>query len=203
MRDRTDNGNPRLEFPAISGRVRPRTRTGTLTDRLQPTVDKIRQLYTDFGERPYRVFLVHQQWSGGVRGRGQPQDISRVEVLPTPRLLDMSGTTQVIHAFGLQEDGGVTIDQISLRFTEDDLLGKTPDLIDPTNQRSGPEGFDFFWEIVEARNTTPQPVRRRYVPNAVPVVMPDGFQWKVTLTKQEFNRSRAAAQAGRPGRSQP
>lgn len=203
--DRTDNGNPVSELPELSGQVRPVQQTNTtLASRLGPTVDRIRQLYTSFGIRPYRVFLVHMKWPGGQRGHGVPQELSRREILPTPRLLDMSGTTQVLRAFGLQEEGSVAIDQITPKYTEDDLLGKTPDLIDLEVPRSGPPDVDFFWEVVENRPSTPQPVRRRYVPNSVPCLVQDGFQWKITLTKQEYNRGRGqAAMAGRPGRHLP
>ena len=60
--DRTRNGSPYQEIPEVTGRVKPvAINGGTLASKLVPVVDKIRQLYTNFGVRPYRVYLVHVQ----------------------------------------------------------------------------------------------------------------------------------------------
>jgi hypothetical protein len=192
--DRTDNLSPHSEIPELAGQVRPLEQpNNTFVTRIGDTVDRIRQLYTNFGLRPYRVFLVHQRWDGGRRGRGNPVEIARREILPTPRIPDMSATNEVIRFAGLQEEGGLTIDQISSKYTEDDLMGRTPDLDDPAMTRSGAEDVEFFYEVVQASRSHPEPVRRRYVPTAVPNLAAGGFQWKVVLTKQEFNRNRDAA----------
>lgn len=193
--DRTDNQNPRAEIPEQAGQVRPLLLPNeSFVSRIGVTVDRVRQLYTRFGLRPYRVFLVHQRWSGGRRGRGDPVEISRRELLPTPRIRDMSATNEVLRHVGLQEEGGVTVDQVSAKYTEDDLMGRTPDLDDAALTRSGGEDVDFYWEVVETRDSIPNPVRRRYVPSAVPNLAASGFQWKVVLTKQEYNRQRRPGQ---------
>ena len=76
------------------------------------------------------------------------------------KVQDMAATTQVLQAMGLTEAGGLTVSQISLRFTEDDLMGKTQDLIDPEIRRTGLRNAEFFWEVVEARPTGPAPAPR-------------------------------------------
>jgi len=184
---------PSAEMPEASGQVRPLTSfevPASLTSRLVPIVDRIRQLSTRFGARPYRVFLVHLQWPGTSIGLGEPQEISRREVLPTPRLRDLASTSEILRPFGLGEEGGVVIDQVSAKYAEDDLMGRTPDLVDPVLPRSGLSNREFFWEVVENRPTTPNPVPRRYIPNAAPTLSRDGFQWRVSLTKQDLDRSR-------------
>lgn len=200
-RDRTDNRQPLAEIPEVSGRVGPLlSPNGALSTKLVPVVDSIRQLATGFGMRPYRVFIIHHQWSGGRVGAGNPIEISRREILPTPRVGDMGGTNQVLHTYGLQEEGGISVDHISAKYTEDDLMGRTPDTTDPVQTRSGAQDVEFFWEVVENRSANPEPVRRRYVPTVAPTL--GGFGWRVSLTKQEFNRNRqgSALPATRPFR---
>lgn len=191
--DRTDQNAPEQEKPTVSGAVRP-LRTDevrqTLAVSLGPVVDEIRQLATDFGIRPYRVFLIHVRWSGGKIGVGTPQEISRREILPTPKVRDMTNTVEVLSAFGRLEEGAVAVEKISAKWSEDDLLGKTPDLTDPAVPRAGRHECDFFWEIQENRGVIPPPVPRQYVPGAVPTLSRGGMAWRITLTKRAVNRSR-------------
>jgi hypothetical protein len=190
-RDRTDSGMPLLEMPEVTGAVHPvPARMPTLGTDLVTTVDDLRQLYTDFGLRPYRVFLVHVAWSGGRRGDGNPIELSRREILPTPRVLDMGSTSFALRSIGLTEEGGVVIEHVSPKYTEDDLLGRTPDLIDPAFPATGLANVEFFWEVAENRPSNPEPVRRRYVPSSTPMLTRDIFQWRVGLVKQDLNRDR-------------
>lgn len=177
-------------MPELTRAVRPVSEGPTMANQLTPIVDTIRQLYTQFGLRSYRVYLVHTAWSGRRIGEGEAQEIARTEILPTPLVRDLSSTTFQLRAFGLTEEGGTSIEQISLRYTEDDLCGRTPDLQDPAFPAVGSSSVEFFYEVVENRNSFPTPVRRRYVPNAVPQLTRDIFQWKVMLTKQDYNRDR-------------
>lgn len=190
-KDRTDSGSPQAELPEIQGRVRPLRRDQQpLADRLVPVVDKIRQLNTSFGIRPYRIFLVHMQYPGQRIGDGAPVEISRKEILPTPKIIGMGSTSEVLRPFGLTEEGSIRVAQISPKYTEDDLMGRTPDLQDPAMPRTGGRNQIFFWEVVERRPSTPPSVPRRYVPSAVPELGRDNFEWTIGLTKATFDRSR-------------
>lgn len=190
-RDQTDT--PEADIPAL-GRALDPPQVGqvrqTLASKLVPVVDKIRQLNSRFGIRPYRVFMVHTQWTGGEPGVGDEMILSRIEILPTPRVRGMEGIDTNVLATGLTEEGTVEVDQISARLTEDDLLGRTPDLNDPNQQRTIAGPVDFFWEIVEARGQRPNAVIRRFNPSALPGLSRDGFQWKITLVKQDYDRGR-------------
>ena len=192
--DRTAQNAPEQDQPTVTGSVRP-LRTdevrGTLAVRLVPTVDKIRQLATSFGVRPYRVFIVHVQWTGAKIGLGAPIEISRREVLPTPRIRDLTSTVEVLSTFGRLEEGGISIDKISPLWSEDDLMGKTPDLTDPTLPRGGKHNCDCFWEVQENRGVCPAPIVRQYSPPSVaPTLSRGGMSWRVVLTKRAVNRSR-------------
>lgn len=187
--DRTPPGNPPAELPEATMRVRAlrgNEAGRSLVARLVPIADRLRQFYTQFGLRPYRVFIVHVVWAGGQKGAGNPIEISRREVLPTPRVRDMAGTNEVLRATGLSEEGGINVDQISAKYSEDDLMGRTLDLQDPELRLTSTSGADFFWEVVENRVVEPTGFRRRYVPSAAPFISADGFQWKVTLTRQDY-----------------
>ena len=191
--DRTQQNDPAADMPEAAGSVRPLRRDevkSSLMNRLVPNIDKIRQLPVNLGLRPYRVFMVHILWSGERIGEGQPQETSRREILPTPRIRDMSATSEVLSAFGRTEEGGIVVDRISAKFSEDDLMGATPDLIEPAMPRTGKRNGDFFWEVQESRPGTPNPIPRRYVPSGTPTLMRGGLHWRVPLNKQMVNRSR-------------
>jgi hypothetical protein len=158
--------------------------------RLQPAIDRVRQIPTDLGLRPYRVFLIHVLWSGERIGEGQPQEISRHEILPTPRVRDMASTSEVLSAIGRVEEGGIVVDRISAKYSEDDLMGATADMIDPAAPRTGKRNAEFFWEVRENRPTQPSTIPRRYIVASTPTLMRGGLHWRVALNKVMVNRNR-------------
>ncbi len=189
--DRVNQGNNiGAELPEITGQVATTGPAPSLVQKLIPTVDKIRQLRTFFGMANYAVSLVHIKWSGTQIGEGVEQEISRTQILPNPVILDMTTTQEVMRSFGLTEEGTLVIDQISIKYSEDDLMGRTPDMISPTLPRTNQANTQFFWEVVELRKQNPSPIPRRYVPVAVPNLDKSGFAWKVALVKQTQDRSR-------------
>ncbi len=191
-KDKVSSGDIQGDLPELTKRVRPlQPFEKTLITRLTPVVDKIRQLNTTFGLRSYRVHLIHVQWSGVRVGDGTPIEISKQEILPTPKILDMGATTEVLRAFGLTEEGSVVIEEISANYTEDTLMGRTPDMLGNPVSRTNQRNTEFFWEVQEYRpGADVPPVPRRYVPAAVPMIGRDTFQWRVALIKQTLDRSR-------------
>jgi hypothetical protein len=182
---RTTASDVLSEIPAKSAQVHPESPVRrSLAQSLGPAVDRIRQLATDLGVRPYQVWLVHWRWPGK-RGLGKPIEIHREEILPTPRVQDMLSTSFAVSAFGMSEGGGLFIDQVSQRYSEADLTGRTPDLIDPARTQTSSGNVEFFWEVRERRQTTPPTKPRRYVPSGVPMLNRTGMHWRVNLTKQE------------------
>ncbi len=183
---RTDSGTPGAETQEISGRLNPPRAAQvprTLASRLVPTADRIRELYSVFGTRPYLCYLLHIAWPGD-RGVGKPTVLSRTQIKPTPLVVNMDGTTEVLFSTGLTEQGGILVTQISPRYTEDDLMGvRMPEMVDPVLPATNSSRRQFFWEIAENRPSTPTPQRRLYVPSNVPMLSRDGFQWKIALAK--------------------
>jgi hypothetical protein len=161
----------------------------TLANRLVPVVDRIRHLSAIFGVRPYRVFLVHSTWTGGEIGVGR-ENVASIEIVPPPRVRELGSLTEVLRATGTTEEGDIEVDRISARYTEDDLLGRTPDLRDPNAPRTTVEGAEFFWEIVETRPSTPYPVVRRFAVRGLPELRRGAAEWTVRLVKQDYDRGR-------------
>ena len=186
QQDRTSPSDVAAEVVAAGGKLRPLPPgRKTLGESLGPAVDQIRQIATELGLRPYRVWLVHWLWAGP-KGKGIPREISRLEILPTPRVMDMSGVPLTLASIGLTEGGGIKVDKISQRFSEDDLMGRTPDLRDPVRDVTNREGSDFFWEVRETRTTTPPTKPRRFAPANVPMLRRSGMEWSIMLNKQEY-----------------
>jgi hypothetical protein len=191
--DRSKPENLRSEVPEVVGSVHPAAEQdlGRLfAQDMVEVADEIRQLNADFGLRPYRVFLVHQLWTGPARGMGQPEEVSRVELLPTPRVEDMTATGRALHAVGLTEDGSLRLAEISARYTEDELLGRTPDVRDPVLPRTGKRAMEFYYEVVHQRRRDDPALRRRYVPDAAADLKPGKFGWTVHLKKQQGDAAR-------------
>ena len=186
MPDRTAPSYIPAEMPAAAGLVHP-VATGQLTlgESMGPALDEICQIATDLGIRPYRVFLVHWAWPK-TKGIGAPVEISRREILPTPKVADMNGIPFSLAAVGLTEMGGIMLSKVSQRFSEDDLTGRTPDLRDPAHPVTSLGNVEFFYEVVEARRTDPPTKPRRFVPSGVPMLYRAGMEWRLALTTQDY-----------------
>lgn len=191
--DRVPTGDVAAELVELSGRLRPpepQQMPQTLAGRLVPLADRLRGLKARFGVRPYRVFLVHAVWTGGRRGVGHQQITSRLELLPVPRVQDISAVRRTLYATGLGEEGDTVIDEISAKYAEDDLVGRTPDLQDPEQRRTSRLDVEFWWEVHEARAVGSTVIRRFSPPTAAPKLSRENMQWRVTLTRQAEDRGR-------------
>lgn len=189
----------------------------TLADRLIPLADSVRQLYTDFGLRPYRIFLVWIEWKpeGAVLGgqldfdevgAGEPTLVREIELLPTPRV-ELGGVGKDFDAVGTTERGSVGVSEISESYSEDQLTGLLNEFRDPKYPDTLRQGIDFFWEIREERPPQGlgrqfgpcdssggyQTVRRRFHVSGVPVRQADRFQWFVSLIRADGERSRSGS----------
>ncbi len=196
--DRVSNGDPRAEIPEASGRLRPPL-TGlvpqTLASRLVTVADRVRNLKAKFGIRPYRVWMIHAYWTGRKRGDGELVIASRRELLPVPRVRDIDSVRRVLRSTGLTEEGDIVIDEISAKYAEDDLTGRTPDNIDPAIPRTSLKTVEFWFEVQESRAVSPPPAPRRFSPPvAAPKLSRDGLQWLIVLTKQGNDRGRQGEQ---------
>ncbi len=192
--DRTDSGDLPAAIQEMTGQLdapSPAEAQGSLAYDLTSVVDDIRTIASDMGVRPYRVFMVHGVWSGAKRGEGTLQVNSRREITPVPRVRDMASVRRNLRSTGLTEEGDVVVDRISARYTEDDLIGLTPDLQSLTQPRTLRSNVEFWYEIEENRPSRPNPVPRRFSPPvSVPTLSRAGMSWSMALTKQDYNRGR-------------
>lgn len=98
-----------------------------LIDQLVPVVDELRELQETLGLRQHRVYIVSRQWSNGRVGDGEATD-TEVEILPRPLVLNwkarVSDLKYELEPCGLDEMGMAFIKEVSLTYTEADLVGE-------------------------------------------------------------------------------
>lgn len=157
----------------------------TLAQRLIPVADRIRDLFTQFGCRPYKVRIVRVRWADGERGRGLPVVEKVVDLLPTPLVQDMSSLTEIVQPVGLDEIGSIIVSEISGRFTDDDLR-----FADRYGQPPGPDE-EVFYEIEFPRTPDGKPGdKRRFYLRGAPHYTSTRFEWQVRLEKSHEDRQR-------------
>lgn len=158
----------------------------TLAQKLIPVADNVRNLYTKFGMRAYKVRVVKVRWSGERRGQGVPQIAATIDLLPTPRVMDLSTMTEILNPIGLDESGSIVISEISGRFTDDQLR-----LVDDDGEGPAPNE-EVFYEIEYpqpngARSTS---IKRRFSLRSAPDYSPGRFQWTLRLERANEDRTR-------------
>lgn len=172
-------------------RVRPLTPAeakSSLANRFVPVADNLRQLATRFGIRPYRTYIVHLQWSGVELGEGTASEVSRVELLPTPKVVDLTGVSLSIYGAGVLPMGSIRLEEISGSYTQDQLLGHS---YPRPHEDNVSRNVEFFYEVVEDGRGDPQPQRARFRPLSIPFRWAGGVQWKIVLERvgQDLGRN--------------
>lgn len=157
---------------------------GTLAGKIVPCVDQIRDLYTQFGLRPYTVKWVFTRWSGGDRDYGVEEVISEEYILPTPKITEMFFLDKINQAVGNVEDGQIKLTQISARFDEDKLVGRNAD------GEPIPHDHNFYYEIEYTGRDGNAPIKRRFIVSGVPELKPGKFGWTVNLRRAQEDRVR-------------
>ena len=182
----------------------------TLANRLGPKADRLRQLATKFGARPYRVTLVWTKWTGSSRGEGDELVIREMEILPTPKVQTLDSVSFSIFHAGTIPVGSVRLTEVSLGITYDMLNGhalpkQEEDPCDEVWQEwckckeeqhadQIPQPFDFFYEVCEDGRGDDPPVRQKYRLLNVPFREATKVYWSLMLEKIAEDR-------GRDGRS--
>ncbi len=176
-----DGGNPRGgNQPQFDPDLGPLPDPGaSLVESLGSVVDDIRQIAVDIGARPYRVFSVSVQWSGGERGRGDYRVTCEREFLPTPRVKEWF-VRRELESAGSVERGMVELREVSPRYTEEQIMSLCP-------YPCGPDanGVETFIEMfIDARDGNAAK-RRRFVVAAAPYLDGERLEWRVKLIPQE------------------
>lgn len=183
----------------------------SLVNRMGKRVDRLRQIAVRFGAYSKRVFMTWTIWSGEEQGEGEEKIFAQVEILPTPRVLDLTAIQRNPRSAGYYEEGAVRVDQISVAtYTEDMLRGIViPDLpqagcpgccapvkpeglplrTDGINRGNQPR-IDFFYQIVEDGRGDFPAERRRFRPQGLPYRDELNFQFSIVLERADEELSR-------------
>jgi len=162
----------------------------SLMTKLIPVADSLRNLITVLGDRPYRVQLVRTRFASGTRGRGPESVVFVRDILPTPLVVDMTSLTEMVTPIGVNEQGTVQLQEISGRYTEDELIG-----VDAVGNVPGPADC-VYYEIQFYRRDGLPAEKRRFVKQSAPYYKASGFQWNITLVNANENRERDGTPAG-------
>jgi hypothetical protein len=157
----------------------------TLAQKLIPVADKIRDLHTQFGGRPYIVRIIRTRWTGSKRGVGSEHVMKETTITPTPLVVSLDGLQETLTPVGLNEYGSLQVTNISGRYTEEQLRGF---------DKSGnglPSNEQLWWEIEFPRVRDGKPgVKRRFAVRSAPNYSPYSFQWSVSLDSVDERRNR-------------
>lgn len=191
-----------------------------LVERLQPTVDKLRQRFTSFGLRNYVVLLVWTRWGGLERGEGHETILAQVPILPRPKVIDLTSVSLSAYSAGLLPVGSVRVEEITGQLTEDVLMGKQippqpyldacgaphigagqalpPDILARTSSEMIGQPFvrvrdrveEPFEFFYEIVEDRPNSTRKRFRLLSSPFRDPGKFQWMITLERMSEDRQR-------------
>jgi len=153
----------------------------TIVEDAGELADEARQILADAGALPHRVFVVVYHWSGGEKGRGEPQLHSFRELTPPPEVTGEGRLRRKFTAGGTTLEGTVKLEAISPRYTEADL-----DVL----LRPMKAGEEVFIEVVHDGRDGAHPERRAYRPVSKPERRPLDFDWSMELEKSDDNRGR-------------
>lgn len=147
--------------------------------------DKVRQLATKFGIRPHRCFMVWGKWTGDARGEGTFEEVTRTELLPTPRVSSLDSVALDPRMAGVLPMGTIRVDQVSVSYTEDQLTG-----LKFAGGKHIKEPFDFFYEIVEDGRGDDPPPRARFRLSGKPFRRAGQVDWSILLERQSEDLDR-------------
>jgi hypothetical protein len=144
----------------------PRHARESILQRVAPIVDKARQIGVRSGLRSRRVFLVWTTWDGAERGEGNEVELSRMELLPTPRVTGLDAVAMQSFSAGVLPEGSIRVELVSVLYTEAQLNG----FIVPPSERClaplvwnpPPPNGSFFYEVVEDGRGDVLPTRQKY-----------------------------------------
>jgi hypothetical protein len=160
----------------------------TLAHRLATRVDRLRQFSTRFGLRSVRAFLVWTKYTGEERGEGREVEVHRVEMLPTPKVSDLSSITLNPYSAGVFPVGTVRLDLISAAFTREQLMGRELPASEQPNTAIA-EPYDFFYELVDDDRTTQNPLRAKFRPLSAPARREGNVCWSIMLERVSEDRT--------------
>lgn len=152
----------------------------TLVNRLGPRVDRLRQISTSRGLRPYRVSLVWTQFAGEERGDGAEKEIGRIELLPTPKVISLDAVAMSPQAAGMVPMGSIRVEKISVTYTLDQLKGR---MLPTPHEAHIPQNVQFYYEVKEDGRGDAQPEVMHFRLAADPFRRAGKIDWVVNLER--------------------
>jgi hypothetical protein len=170
------------------GPLSPEQARRTLANRLSRVGDRVRQLETRLGLRPYRCFLVWTQWTGGEPGHGDPAERIAMELLPTPKVRSLDSVTFSVFHAGTIPAGSIKLSEVSARYTYDQLKG----LMVPGHEHQDriPNDWEFFYEVREDGRGDDPARRFKFRLLSEPNRHPENLEWTLMLEKISEDRGR-------------
>lgn len=178
---------------------------GTLAQRFAKKIDRYRQRMTDYGLRPYRIWLVWLKYDGVERGDGNASVLAQVELLPSPRVTDMTALTMRSASAGTFPEGSIRVDGISAHaYSADELTGLKIPRPSGNGQPMPPQqacaGSDFdnqfsskvdfcYWVQEDGRTDDPARIER-FRPMSRPFRDQSGFNWTILLARSDRDPTR-------------
>ncbi len=133
------------------------------------SLDEVRNILTEIGLRPYRVFWCVETFDGARRGEGNLLSTVFTALSPRPRVQPFS-PARVASSGGLIQEGSVLLRGISRSgYTREQILGRL------ANGNDRPRNESFFYAL----HPVGQLLAELYVPATDPVL--DPFGWSLRL----------------------
>lgn len=161
--------------------------TNSFANRFSRVADNARQIATNLGLRPYRVFLIWTKWTGEERGEGDETEFRRIEILPTPKVNSLDNVTFGLFHAGTVPMGSLRVDRISATFTQDTLQGR---IIPVPGEDTIPDPYGFFYEVVEDGRGDNPPQRAKFRLLNTPFRRAGKIDWTIMLERISADRER-------------
>lgn len=147
--------------------------------------DRLRQFHTKFGARSTRVFLIWAQWNGDQRGEGDPVVIQEIEILPTPKVSELTAVTFNPYSAGKLPVGAIGVSEVSAALSADVLCGR----LRPGGEPLGPKD-EFWYELREDGRSGVPALPQRYRLLGQPNRRETNISWSLVLERSSDDRSR-------------
>lgn len=154
--------------------------------RLSGMWDRARDMYSRAGLRPYRVSVVRARATGQrARGDGPTEVVGEWPILPTPKIGDLTGLSEVLQSDQLREMGTIMLSEISTTYSENllKLRGESGSPIPP--------GELAFFEVCHLDAAGRVTSRRRFINASAPSHDAVRAQWSIALVRAPWDRDSA------------
>lgn len=142
--------------------------------------DALRDVDAALGFRPYAVHIVWTRYAGDRVGVGPEMIVGEFEILPVPKVGDLSGMVRQLTPAQIEEVGTVVLTGVSGAYTEDQVS------LRPAGGGGLPPNEAAYYEIRYRDGA-----RRRFTLSGVPGFNAEAMEWTIVLRLFQGQRARA------------